>query len=92
MSGWMPSTHQVRADFGELAEGTSERRLAGFDRWLAEVERAAAAKALLEAAEEVDSESTVWVAGEASPRGGAYWDTDDWLRARAEAYRQEGKE
>lgn len=45
MSGWMPSTSQVRADFGELAEGTSERRLAGFDRWLASVERAAAERA-----------------------------------------------
>lgn len=54
MSGWMPSTSQVRADFGELAEGASERRLAGFDRWLAEVERAAAAKALTDAADELE--------------------------------------
>lgn len=63
-----------------------------FDAMIAEIELAAAEKALTDAADAVDPESTVWVADESNPRGGAYWDTNDWLHARAEAYRREGKE
>jgi hypothetical protein len=88
MNGYTPTTEEVRGDYahfqvpggtdpvtGEFAEGLAE-----FDRWLAEVERVAAEKALLDAADAHEA-----VAGKDS-YGGA------WLRARAEAYRQERKE
>lgn len=45
MSDYTPTTDRVRADYAETYEGTDERRYARFDRWLAEVERAAAEKA-----------------------------------------------
>lgn len=56
MSDYVPTTDRVRADYAETYEGTDERRYARFDRWLAEVERAAAEKAWVEGAHAVTVE------------------------------------
>lgn len=102
MSDYTPGANEVRADFITLHTRnfdaytvgrslTSEQEVYGdvFDRMIAEVERASADKALTDAANAIDSESDIWIIDDRSPRGGAYWKTQPWLRARAEAYRQE---
>lgn len=76
---YTPTTEQVRATYlgGTLIE-FREEGFGRFQRWLAEVERAAAAKALEDAAREIyprDSGEGIRLE----------------LRARAEAYRREGK-
>ena len=53
MSEYTPTTERVRSDYADTFEGTDERRYERFDRWLAEVERAAAARARGEALTEV---------------------------------------
>lgn len=94
MSDYTPQPNEVRADFITLHTRnfdayqagrslTSEQEVYGdvFDRMIAEVRREAAEKALTETANELDRIGNGLVGG-----------LSDWLRARAEAYRQERKE
>lgn len=101
MTARTPATKDVR-DAYMSNQGLKDRSGPEFDRWLAEVERAAAEKALLEAAEEIDTaedRQQFKNPTEAAPLG---WtdesiadalDTSgvitDWLRNRAEMYRRE---
>ena len=88
---YTPTTEKVRSDYAETYEGTNERRYAAFDRWLASVERDAAARALEEAASwmqdgvgEAYNPSEIDYAQqkrEAKARRA-------WLRARAAEYRK----
>lgn len=41
---YTPSTERIRSDYGENAEGTSDKRLAAFDRWLESVRAEARAE------------------------------------------------
>ena len=73
-----PTVDEVRETFKKSAD-----RLA-FDRMIAEVERAAAVQALEEAASATENEAPN------EPHAGATFQAHaNWLRARAEAYRQE---
>lgn len=68
-----------------------------FRRWLAEVEREAAEKALTDAADELDGYDLSLGSDKRPPDGDwhvdiGYYGEANWLRARAEAYRQERKE
>lgn len=89
MSDYTPTTDEVREDFAYPWEGFKqdrEGRLAAFDRWLADHDREAAARALEEAADD-------WQRGEwaNAPRrldqvqeriaNGQH--VGDWIRARA---------
>lgn len=98
MSDYTPTTQQVEDGFahepeyeysnpiGYGAHVQSNRR--AFRRWLAEVERAAAEKALVKVACELDEIAIQSDAGFGyNPKIDA-----EGLRARAEAYRQERKE
>ena len=101
---YTPTTEEVRDDYahfqvpggtapvtGEFAEGRAE-----FDRWLAAIERAAAARALEEF---VDDYEDIYADSEMDMQAASmdYWrGADDAVkhamqkvRARAEAYRQE---
>lgn len=57
---YTPTTSRVRADYAETYEGTDEKRYARFDRWLAGVERAAAARALDLAASDWAADPDAW--------------------------------
>lgn len=87
MSDYVPTTENIRQTFAYVQAGLDDDdgypfvmhvHIEAFDCWLAEVERAAAEKALTEAADERER------------LHGLPNKTADWLRARAEAY-TEGK-
>lgn len=85
MSEYVPTTENIRQTFAYIQAGLDDDdgypfvmhvHVEVFDRWLAEVERAAAARALEEAA------------SSPIPREVLTNGTRDWLRARAAEYRK----
>lgn len=82
------STEWLREIIAERFVGGRE----GFDRWLAEVERAAAEKALTDAARQMPFPADPYGGFDHESLRGAFVQSTNWLRDRAEAYRQERKE
>ena len=89
---YTPTTEQVRATYlgGTLIE-FREEGFGRFQRWLAEVERAAAVRALEEFAEQWATQDGIEALMFATDDVSAVQITEKALLARAEAYRREGR-
>ena len=93
---YTPTTDDVRDEWIESGQGSPTVRLhagAAFDRWLAAHDTQVAAKALREAADELDLPGSTATGYYASEQDSGYRDAErdakQWLRARAEQAKED---